>query len=201
MGLFRTRPSGRQGFGGAAGRRERGASMVEAAIVSPVVFAMIFGIIELGMLFKDYLGTQASIRAGVRIASASPRTTDYAQATVNEVQRKATVLNASAIQELWVYKANVDNDFPLGRSDFGDCATCVKFAWSAGSNKFVPLSSTWPATSQNACTPLAGGPPDRIGVYAKVSHPSMTGVIKSTTIAEAAAMSLEPSPALTGCKP
>ena len=175
--------------------------MVEAAIVSPVVFAMIFGIIELGMLFKDYLGTQAMIRAGVRIASASPRTTDYAQATVNEVQRKASVMDPASIQELWVYRANLSNDFPLGRNDFGDCTTCVKFAWSAGTKKFVPLSSTWPATTQNACTPAAGGPPDRIGVYAKVSHPSMTGIIKSTAIAEAAAMSLEPSPALTGCKP
>ena len=183
------------------GARDRGASMVEAAIVTPVVFAMIFGIIELGMLFKDYLATQAMVRAGVRIASASPRTTDYAQATVNEVQRKAAVMDPTLIQQLWVYKANAANDFPSGRSDFGDCATCVKFTWSAGTKSFVPVSSTWPATSQNACTPAAGGPPDRIGVYARVSHPSMTGFVRSATIAEAAAISLEPSPAPAGCKP
>ena len=46
---------------------ERGASAVEAAIVTPVVVAMLFGIIEFGMLFKDYLGTQAMLRAGVRV--------------------------------------------------------------------------------------------------------------------------------------
>lgn len=195
-------PRRRSGRSGRSGRRgDRGASMVEAAVVTPVVFAMLFGIIEVGMLFKDYLGTQAMIRAGVRIASASPRTTTYAQDTVNEVQRKATVLDPTSIQQLWVYKANADDDFPWGRSDFADCGTCVKFTWSAVSKKFVPQSSTWPATSQNACTPAAGGPPDRIGVYARVAHPSMTGVIRSTTISEAAAMSLEPSPALTGCKP
>ena len=36
-------------------RPERGASAVEAAIVTPVVVAMLFGIIEFGMLFKDWL--------------------------------------------------------------------------------------------------------------------------------------------------
>ena len=33
---------------------ERGASAVEAALVAPVVFLLLFGIIEMGMLFKDY---------------------------------------------------------------------------------------------------------------------------------------------------
>jgi hypothetical protein len=175
--------------------------MVEAAIVTPVVVAMLFGIMEFGMLFKDYLGTQAMIRAGVRIASASPRNASFAQMAADEVQRKGTVMNAAAIQELWVYKANADNDFPAGRSDFASCSVCVTFRWDAGSGKFVPLSDGWSASSQNACTPAAGGPPDRVGVYAKVRHPALTGIIGSTTIAEAAAMNLEPFPALAGCRP
>ncbi|MGO4343154.1 TadE/TadG family type IV pilus assembly protein [Pedococcus sp. 2YAF34] len=175
--------------------------MVEAAIVTPVVFALLFGIMELGMLFKDYLGTQAMIRAGVRIASATPRNVTFAQMAADEVQRKGGVMSPTAIQELWVYKANATNDFPSGRTDFGDCSVCVKFRWDSGTAKFVPLSDTWPATSQNACTLAAGGPPDRVGVYAKVTHPALTGVMGTTTIAEASAMNLEPFPALSGCKP
>ncbi len=175
--------------------------MVEAAIVTPVVFAMLFGIMELGMLFKDYLGTQAAVRAGVRIASASPRNGSYAQLAANEVQRKSTVVNATAFQDLWVYKANANNDYPSGRTDFGNCTVCVKFTWDVATGAFKPASSNWDAASQNACTPLAGGPPDRIGVYARVRHPALTGIIGTTMIAEGTTMNLEPFPALSGCKP
>lgn len=183
------------------GRGERGASMVEAAVVTPVVFAMLFGIMELGMLFKDYLGTQAAIRAGVRIASASPRNSTFAQLAANEVQAKSSVVNPTDFQELWVYKANAANDFPSGRTDFGNCSVCVKFTWDTGTGTFRPSSDTWAASAQNACTTAAGGPPDRIGVYAKVRHGAFTGVIPTTTIAEGTSMNLEPFPALSGCKP
>ena len=44
---------------------DRGASAVEAAIVTPVVMAMLFGIIEFGFFFKDYLAVAAGVRAGV----------------------------------------------------------------------------------------------------------------------------------------
>lgn len=175
--------------------------MVEAAIVTPVVFAMLFGIMEMGMLFKDYLGAQAMIRAGVRIASASPRNSSYAQLAADEVQRKGTVIDPKAISELWVYQANSSDHFPRGRSDFGDCAVCVKFTWDVGTGRFTPLSSTWDASAQNACTPASGGPPDRVGVYARVEHPALTGIIGNTTISEGTAMSLEPFPAIAGCKP
>ncbi len=175
--------------------------MVEAAIVTPVVFAMLFGIMELGMLFKDYLGAQAMIRAGVRIAAASPRNATYAQLAADEVQRKGTVVNPAAISQLWVYKANPGDDFPAGRSDFGDCGVCVKFTWDAGTGRFTPLSSSWPASAHNACPEATGGPPDRVGVYARVVHPALTGIIGNTTISEGTTMNFEPFPSAVGCKP
>jgi Flp pilus assembly protein TadG len=183
-------------------RDERGGSAVEAAIVTPVVVAMIFGIIEFGMLFKDYLGAQAMLRAGVRVASAEPRNSTFATDAVAKMQETGTVLNPSDVKELWVYKANANNDFPSGFSSFSNCTTCVKFTWDAGTKKFVGSTSpTWAASSQNACTTAAGGPPDRVGVFLKVRHNSITGIIGPTDIAEGAALYLEPFPALSGCKP
>jgi Flp pilus assembly protein TadG len=175
--------------------------MVEAAIVTPVLAAMLFGIIELGMLFKDYLGTQAMIQAGVRVGSASPRTVDFAQAAADRMQRTGTAVSPSDVVELWVYKANSADDFPAGATSFADCTVCVKFGWDAGAQRFVPTHDGWSWSDQNACTASAGGPPDRIGVYAKVRHDAITGVMGPTTISEATAMHLEPFPALSGCRP
>ena len=181
-------------------RGERGASAVEAAIVTPVVLAMICGLLEFGMLFKDYLGTQAMIRAGVRLASAEPRTTTFAQDAAKQMRKTGTVIQPTDIEAIWVYKANPANNFPIGYANFSDCNVCVKFQWDTGTSTFVANYTNWTATQQNACTVAVGGPPDRIGVYARVKHDSITGIIGPIKITEASAMFLEPFPALSGCK-
>ncbi|NYG07692.1 Flp pilus assembly protein TadG [Phycicoccus badiiscoriae] len=168
--------------------------------MTPVFVAMLFGIIEFGMLFKDYLGSQAMIRAGVRLASAEPRTATFAQDAANQMRQTGTVIQPGDIQALWVYKANATDDFPITYSNFSDCTVCVKFQWDSSLNKFTPSYTNWTASQQNACTAASGGPPDRIGVYVRVRHNSITGIIGPVTISEASAMFLEPFPALSGCK-
>jgi len=178
-------------------RRERGAAAVEAAIVTPLVMALIFGIVELGFFFKDYLAAASAARAGVRLASAEPRNSGFAQATADRVQYSGSALDYSTIQQLWVYKANATNDYPLGYSSFTDCSVCVKFRWTGSA--FTPISDNWPASSQVACVG-AGGPPDRIGVYIKTTHTAITGFVFNTmTIDSHSVMSLEPIPTTNGC--
>jgi Flp pilus assembly protein TadG len=180
-------------------RSERGAVAVEAALVTPLVMALIFGLVEFGFFFKDYLSTSSAVRTGVRVASANPRYAGYAQATADRVQFSGSALSYDTVQELWVYKANPTNDFPIGYSDFSTCATCTKFQWDG--TKFVPIAgSTWASDTQVACVG-AGGPPDRIGVYMKVRHDAITGFVFSTlTISESAVMRLEPIPPTNGCR-
>ena len=183
-------------------RRERGAVAVEAALVTPLVFALIFGIIECSFLFKDVLAASSSVRAGVRLASAQPRDADFAKAAADEVSKRAGALNKGDIEAMWVYKAAVGSDKPLGYPDFSGCGVCVKFSWSSADGKFVVASDGWSATSQNACARTLGGPPDRIGVYLQVKHTPFTGlVLRTLTISESSVLSLEPIPSATGCKP
>ena len=51
--------------------RERGATLVEAAIVSPIFFLLIFGIIEVGGAYKDKLALGNAVTAGARTGSAA----------------------------------------------------------------------------------------------------------------------------------
>ena len=186
----------------APARPECGASAVEAAIVTPVVFMMLFGIVEFGMLFKDYLGVQAMVRSGVRFASATPRTANFATSTAQQMREAGTVINPADVQELWVYKANTTNDFPFGRTNFDDCDVCVTFRWDAGTSKFLPVKTSWTGDQQNACGRLAGGPTDRIGVHLKVRHAPISSLLfGNIDISEESAMHLEPFPAIQGCRP
>lgn len=46
-----------------------GTATVELALVLPVVLLMLFGIVEMGLLFKDHLMNQQAVREGARAAA------------------------------------------------------------------------------------------------------------------------------------
>ena len=45
--------------------------MVEAAFVTPVFFALVLGVAEIGLVMNDYLAQASAVRAGARVASTS----------------------------------------------------------------------------------------------------------------------------------
>lgn len=52
-----------------AKRNERGTTIVEAAIVIPLLMTVLFGIIEFGFAYNDYLALRSAAREGARIAA------------------------------------------------------------------------------------------------------------------------------------
>lgn len=51
------------------GRNDDGATLVEFAIVAPVFFLIIFGILEFGLMYRDLLTTQDAVNDGARAAA------------------------------------------------------------------------------------------------------------------------------------
>jgi Flp pilus assembly protein TadG len=185
---------------------DRGASAVEAAIVTPVVMMLLFGIIELGFVFKDYLAVAGAVRAGVRTASANPRVANFAQVAANKVAQTGGAMNFSDVKQLWVFKVDPNTNKTIGFTNYSDCSYCVKFKWDSGTKAFVPITGagapTWAYTDQSACSLSIGGPLDRIGVYLQLKHDPFTGLVLHTIyISEASILSLEPIPVSSGCKP
>jgi Flp pilus assembly protein TadG len=158
---------------------ERGGAAVEAALVTPVVMALLFGIIELGFLFKDYLAVAGSVRAA------------------NEVASTGGAMNLNDVQQMWVYKASATGLPDSG--SFVSCSVCVKFGWNTSTRSFVATSDNWPAISQYACSAPPG--PDRIGVYLQLKHNAFTKLVfTSVNIADHSVLTLEPMPVLAGCQ-
>jgi len=178
-------------------RRGRGAVAVEAALITPLFVLMVFGIIEFGLVFKDWLAVTSTVRAGARMASAEPRTATFASDAAAQVAREGTALQMSNVKELWVYKANSDGSPVGGTTAFNACSTCVKFRWNGTS--FTQTSSSWTSLQQNACQGDANR--DTIGVFLKIDHPVVTGLFfKTLTLKDHTVMALEPIPTTTGCK-
>lgn len=182
-------------------RGQHGAVAVEAALITPVLIFLVFGMIDFGMLFKDYLAVTSASRAGVRIASAEPRQATFAQDAANQVLKEGGALNEPDITSVWVYKAGT-NGYPSGRSDFAACSVCVKFTplVVGGVWTMKQQSNTWPATTQNACSGDVNR--DSIGVYVKYAHEATVGLFFDTfDLQDYSVMSLEPVTVAATCKP
>jgi TadE-like protein len=191
--IFRRRPRG-----------ERGAVAVEAALVTPLIIAILLGIIELTLLLKDNVAVSTAVRAGARTASAQPRQDAFLANTATRMDRAVASLNSDGLQEMWVYKAN-DAGYPTGTSGFTSCGSnCVKFTWD-GTEFTTVEANKWPASSVNACPEdpaLNPSGPDSVGVYLVYKHSFITGIFGQTmTLTDHAVLNFEPVPPTQGCKP
>jgi hypothetical protein len=183
----------------ARARNERGAILVEAAFVLPVMILFVMAIIEFGLAFKDLQTVFTATRVGARTGSAEPRQFGYADDVVNAVETSLSAIPSNQWQELWVYKARADGK-PLPSGNFTSCTSCVRYRWDGAT--WIKDQDDWPATgagSQSACGGVTPGP-DALGVYLKVRHDMLTGFFGSAkTLTDNTVVRLEPLP-ISSCQ-
>jgi len=198
------------------GRSERGAVVVEAALVTPILLILMLGIIEMALLMKDDVALTSAVRTGGRTASAnasagpggvneggdcvapcSPANVPmFAQLAANAIARGGSALPKDSIQELWVYKAN-DKGYPgaNGQKVWACGSNCVKFKWVDAKDQFRYVSGSWISSSVNAC---ANNSPDAVGIYMKAQHDFLTGFFTNhVMIEDHSVFAFEPLPTLT----
>jgi hypothetical protein len=201
-------------------RSERGAVVVEAALVTPLLMALLLGIIEMALLMKDDVALTSAVRNGGRIASAnagagpggvaaddgsctspcSPASAPmFAQLAANAIQTAGSALAKDSIQELWIYRAN-NKGYPGtdGATAMVCGANCVRYKWMDSKDQFRYFSGSWASTSVNAC---ANNNPDSVGVYMKAQHDFVSGFFRDNILIEDhAVFTFEPLPTLS-CAP
>jgi hypothetical protein len=181
-------------------RGDRGSALVEAAIVLPIVVLMVFGIVEIGFLFRSATIVSTSTRSGARLAAAQygSATTPEAQLAVIDNVRltveKDLVSRAGVDtpQDLWIYQADANGN-PVGGDTsgaFSSCGpNCYKYSWDASTGHFGVPSGSW--SSPNAC----GINHDSVGVFVRATHKPIgfSSVFGAFTIKEQTVMRLEPA--------
>jgi hypothetical protein len=200
-------------------RDDRGVVAVEAALLTPLLVLVLFGIIEMSLFMRDVVSVSSATHVGARTASVSagagPGTCEasanpppcspasvpaLAQAAADAIQRGGTAIPQSQIKWIIVYNAN-SAGFPMPEGNTSATCTseCVKYVWDAGLSKFRYASGSWNSASINACI----NDPGRmaVGVIMNATHPWITGLFgNGVGVQERSEMQFEPLPN-DSCKP
>jgi Flp pilus assembly protein TadG len=77
-------------------KNQDGQAMVEFVLVAPILLLLIFGIIQFGIVFNNYMTLTDAVRAGARQAAVSRTLPDPVGAATNRVKSAAANLDTSA---------------------------------------------------------------------------------------------------------
>jgi Flp pilus assembly protein TadG len=78
-------------------RSERGQAVAEFALVLPLLLILVFGVIQFGIVFRDYLALTDATRAGARKAAVSRMSADPNATAVSAVDKAAADLDQSKL--------------------------------------------------------------------------------------------------------
>jgi hypothetical protein len=88
---------------------ERGAALIEAALITPIFFSLIFGILEFGLLFRNSLTTHNAGHEGARSASVSGRSPDADYLILRSVEHGLAAMGLQTLDYVIVFKASGPN--------------------------------------------------------------------------------------------
>lgn len=194
----------RPGRSARRGVRQRGAALVEGAIVMLPFFTLMMGVLEGSLLLGDSLATAHTAKAGARTASAlgADVMTDYQ--VLRSIGREGRALRRGDINYIVIYEATSYGAEPTatckaGTGVAGVCNVYVGADLDRPASQFGCLSSTaldgfWcPTTRKTALTAESGGPPDFVGVYVSTTHRMVSGLVgKERVLDERSVLRIEP---------
>jgi Flp pilus assembly protein TadG len=181
--------------------RERGASLVEFALVAPVLLLLIFGAFEYGMFFKDYLTVSNTTRTGARVGSAAGSSGDADYQILQAVKSAAAALpgGSNSIEKVSIYRSTSAGGGPSATcqttsSAADKCNTYTAAAFTQPVTKFGcgagSIDSVWCPTTRVDSQAVG---PDYLGVWVKTTHGFVTKLFGSSrTITDSVVMRIEP---------
>ena len=187
------------------GRGERGATLVEGALAAPLLFLLIFSILEFGLVFRQYLTMSTASRNATRTASAAGNAGQADFKILQEVTRSTRAIHSDEIQFIVVFKASGPN---ASIEDDAVLKPCLTASVANVCNRYVPSDLSRPVSAFGNCSPSSttpdrywcpttrnvavSAPPDYLGVYLRTRYRAATSIFgKSYDLGEQTVYRLE----------
>jgi len=175
-------------------RSERGAVMVEAAFIVPILALLTFGMIELGLGIRAADDAEGAARAGARVASQSGEVDDMAAQVASAASAGLKNMTSAEPVRLRVYRANPDNGQPDTSVGANCTANCTEYSWDAATKTFTRVTPTaagrdgWPINDRYD----ANNQPRYVGVEVVARYSPITGFTNAITPSRRVMYRLEP---------
>ena len=174
----------------------------------PVLAILAFGLIEFGLVLKDYLTVANMTRAGARtsVSAGARSTADFE--ILQSIKGAGNALGSGNLQYVVVFKATsgtsalpsascqtgsvtglcnyyTPSQLDLAKTSFGTC----------NNNGDATVDGAWcPVKRVNTLSGNAGTGPDLVGIYIKTVHPYVTHLFgNSLTLSDTTVMRVEPA--------
>ncbi len=181
-------------------RRERGAVMIEVALVVPLLATLVLGVAELGFHVRGTQSVTAASQAGARVASSSgnSRLADYD--ALMAMAGPLAKFEVADIERIIIFAPLADGSLPTDcetHTVAGECNHYDGSSLSLSASAFTGTSTCGVFEPDRFWCPLdrdndqAGGT-DWIGVRIEVRHDSVAPFIPDRTIVDTTVMRLEP---------
>ncbi len=183
-------------------RGERGASLIEAALATPVFIFMLMALFEMGLAVHNHLKVDGATTAAIRAATVDGASLDADYVTLQTLRHGLSTFDVEDIEQIVIFHA-VDgpgseipaacrsipiprgiacngygpNDFFL---PFLDPTGAQTGSWGCAS---TARDTNWCPTGRQDAISDPGGP-DHVGVYVRVNVPSITGMLGPTRTVE-----------------
>jgi len=193
--------------------RERGAILVEAAIIAPIAIALVFGAMELGYAYYGKLTVEHMSIAGARVASGNANDVLADYNMLQAIKDAKGGVGASSITKIVIYRATGPNDrvptacktaAVVNSSTTRGCNFYTGADLSLASSNFGCVGPPGPTTKKdNYWCPTSrksallssngNGPPDYVGVYVVGIHSNLVGLFgKTFTFSNDTVIRIEP---------
>ncbi len=166
---------------------DRGATLVEAAIVLPIFFLLVFGLLEFGFGFKDWLSINHAAREGARVAVAAANDVRADQLALEAVEEGLVgdMIDAVGFVTIGNADGSVANIYTPLPADPCGWTPCPNIDLNSSFETDVP----WPPSARDVTLPDV----DRVEVTVQFKHDYLTGFIgNSVTWTASKVMRIEP---------
>lgn len=161
--------------------RERGAAALEFALIAPFFFLVVFGGIEIGLMFRSHLALQDMSRSAARIASVQRDAVDADIAILRQINARGSAINGD-ITKVVIFAADTLN------SDISaDCKNATSSR--AGQCNVYDITTTSDLQGivdtnsyESGLTSAERSAWDNIGIYIEYDYEYVTGFFDSITL-------------------
>lgn len=171
---------------------DRGATLVEAAIVLPVFFLLIFGLLEFGFGFKDWLSINHAAREGARVSVAAANDVRADQWALEAFEEGLVASMIESVEYVTIGHADDTRPTDARTNKYVPDLSDPDCGWTPCPNPTINIGLvglSWPPSARDVEMPDV----DRIKVTVQFKHDYLTGFVgDSVTWNASKVMRIEP---------